>query len=127
MYRRLLSVKQTAEILNLSVLTIYRMVKEGRIEARKLGHRVLIDPEVLGLKEVPEQPEVKEPVKVEVKQEKPVFESILKDLIPELDRAFRNAPAYGELGFRVVLHDSQVVRVETSTSVSKLVNKNGRL
>jgi len=126
MYRRLLSVKQTAELLNFSVITIYRMVKDGRIVARKLGYRILIDPEVLGLKEIPERPAVKVPDKVEVKQEKQVFESILRDLVPELDRAFKNAPAYGEVGFKVVFHDSQVVRVETTTSASRKVKELGK-
>jgi len=98
-------VNQTAELLNLSVITIYRMVSDGRIVARKLGFSVFIDPEVLGLKEIPEQLEVKVLVKV---------------------GSNRNTPAYGEVGIKVVLLDSQVVRVETTTSVSKLVSKNGK-
>lgn len=121
MYRRLLSVKQKAELLNLSVMTVYKMVKDRRIETRKLGSRVLIDPETIGIKEVPEKPIVDLEPKPLIPQPKPLFESILKDLIPELDMAFKNAPAYGEVGFRVVFHDSQVVRMETTTSASRKV------
>jgi len=66
MYRRLISVKQAAALLSISVITISRMIKAGKIEARKLGRRVLIDPEVLGLKEIPEKPEIKMPDKIEV-------------------------------------------------------------
>ena len=84
MYRRLISVKEASGILNLSVITIYRMIQDGRIEARKLGKRVLIDPDAIGFKEIPEQPESK-PV---IPPTSPVFESILKDLVLELDRAF---------------------------------------
>jgi len=47
-------------------------------------------------------------------------------LIPELDRTFKFAPAFGEVGFRVVLHDSQVVRVETSITVLRKVKELGR-
>lgn len=126
MYRRLLSVKQTAELLNLSVITVYRMVKEGKIEAKKLGSRVLIDPETLGIQEIPEKPRTETLQKLPEKEEKPVFESILKDLIPELERAFKFVPDFGNVGFRVVFHNSQVAHIETSTSVSKQMKVNGK-
>ena len=126
MYRRLISLKEAAEILNLSKSTLYKMVEAGRIEVKRFGKKILFDPEAVGIKEILDQPESDLAHKIEVKVEKPVFQSILKDLIPELDRAFKNAPAYGDVGFRVVFHESQVVRVETTSSVSRLVNKNGK-
>jgi len=56
----------------------------------------------------------------------PVFDSILKDFVPELERAFKNVPADGEVGFRVVFHESQVVRVETTISAIRKVKELGR-
>lgn len=126
MYRKLISVKEAAELLNLSAITVYRMVKEGRIEARKLGSRVLLDPQTLNILEIPENPEAKMASKIETKRDIPILNSILKELLPELERAFNFVPTYGEVGFRVVFHDSQVVRVETITSVSKKISKNGK-
>lgn len=123
MYQRLISVKEAAELLNLSAITVYRMVKEGRMEARKLGSRVLLNPQTLNILEIPENPEVKVASKLETKRDLPTFSSILKELIPELNRTFNYVPEYGEVGFRVVFHDSQVVRVETTNSVSRKVNK----
>ena len=103
MYRRLISVKEAAGILNLSVITIYRMVKDGRIKARKLCSRVLIAPDAIGINEIPEQPESK-PV---IPPTRPVFEAILKDFVPELERAFKNVPAYVKVAIRVVFHNCQ--------------------
>jgi len=126
MYRRLISVKQTAELLNLSVISVYRMVKDGRIGAKKLGRRVLVDPETIGISEIPEKPKIEKAPKPQMEEGKSPLKSILKDLIPELELAFKFVPDFGDVGFRVVFHNSQVARVETTTSVSKLVSKNGK-
>jgi excisionase family DNA binding protein len=126
MYRRLISVKEAAELLNLSKSTIYKMVKERRLEFRKLGSRVLFDPETLGIQEIPEKPRTETLQKLPEKEPNPVFESILKDLIPELERAFKFVPDFGDVGFRVVFHENQPVRIETTTSVSRNVKEKGR-
>ena len=36
---------------------------------------------------------------------------------PELERAFKTLPSFGEVGFRVVLHEGKLVRIEYSSSI----------
>jgi len=126
MYRRLISVKEAAELLNLSRSTIYKMVKERRLEFRKLGSRVLFDPETLGIKAIPDNPKIESAQKLSHQEPKPVFDPILKDLLPEIERVFKFIPAFGEVGFKVVFHESQPVRIETTTSLSRKVKEKGR-
>lgn len=126
MYRRFISVKEAANLLNLSKSTIYKMVKDKRLESRKLGSRVLFDPEILGIQEIPEKPQAVKVQKLPIQEIKPIFETIPKDLIPELERAFKFVPAFGEVGFKVVFHEGQPVRIETMTSVSRQVKEKGK-
>lgn len=39
-------------------------------------------------------------------------------LRPEIERAFRDVPAFGEIGFRVFFTDGEPVRLEYSEGVS---------
>ncbi len=119
MYRRLLSVKEAAELLNLSIVTIYRMVRDGRIKAKRLGDRILIDPETIGIQELFEPPTV-ESSTIE-KSAIPLLDPNYSDIIQELIRSLKSAPAFGEISLRVIFHNSQVVRLENTTSVSKLM------
>ncbi|MBN1520634.1 MAG: helix-turn-helix domain-containing protein [Spirochaetales bacterium] len=126
MYRRLISVKEAAELLNLSKSTIYKMVKERRLEFRKLGSRVLFDPEALGIQEKSDEKVNDFDPKKQKPEIKPKFETIPEDLIPELERAFKFVPAFREVGFKVVFHEGQPVRIETMTSVSRQVKSKVR-
>ncbi len=40
-------------------------------------------------------------------------------LRPELEKAFRDIPPYGEIGFKVFFTDSEPVRVEYSAGLSR--------
>jgi len=126
MDNRLLSLKQAAEIANVSRESIYRMVRDGRIPSIRFGKLYRIKPESLGVarqkeERIPMRPDPPKPVK------KPKEETFLDRLRPELENAFRHIPSFGEVGIRVILHYSQVVRVEYSTSVMKKVDLPHRL
>ena len=45
--------------------------------------------------------------------------SVLESLRPELEKAFRDIPAFGEVGFRVFFNEGLPVRVEYSAALSK--------
>jgi hypothetical protein len=45
--------------------------------------------------------------------------AILDSLKPELLRAFRDIPPYGEIGFRVFFTESQPTRIEYSAALSR--------
>lgn len=53
--------------------------------------------------------------------------AIIERLRPELEKAFRDVPAFGEIGFRVFFADSEPVRVEYSAALSrKLIGRGAR-
>lgn len=45
--------------------------------------------------------------------------AILEQLRPELEKAFRDIPAFGEVGFRVFFSEGEPVRVEYSAALSR--------
>lgn len=45
--------------------------------------------------------------------------AVLERLRPELEKAFRDIPAFGEIGFRVFFADGEPVRVEYSAALSR--------
>ncbi len=120
MYHQLMNVKEVAELLRVAPSTVYKMVTAVQVDYVKYGSAIRIKPESLGITEMLTDVVARE------RAEMPAFESILKDLIPELDRAFKVVPAFGEVGFKVVFHESQPVRVEITSSLSLLVDMKGR-
>jgi len=44
---------------------------------------------------------------------------LLDSLRPELEKAFRDIPQFGEVGFRVFFQEGEPVRVEYSAGLSK--------
>ncbi len=44
--------------------------------------------------------------------------AMFERLRPEIERAFRDVPAFGEIGFRVFFTDGEPVRLEYSEGVS---------
>ncbi len=120
MDNRLLSLKQAAELANVSRASIYRMVRDGRIPSIRFGKLFRIKPESIGLAVQKQEPTP--PLDQNKIVEKPKEETFLDRLRPELENAFRDIPPFGEVGIRVILHDSQVVRVEYSTSFIKKVD-----
>lgn len=53
--------------------------------------------------------------------------AILDSLRPELEKAFRDIPQFGEIGFRVIFTDGMPTRIEYSAALSrKLVPKAAR-
>lgn len=113
---KLLTVAQAAELAHLSRTLVYRMVNDGSIPCIRFGSSIRIRPESIGLIEM-EAPSTskQEPAKsIDPPKEKTFFDS----LRPELEKAFKNIPDYGEVGFRLFIHDSQVVRIEYVSSKS---------
>lgn len=49
----------------------------------------------------------------------PRSQEILEQLQPELEKAFRDIPAFGEIGFRVIFTDGEPVRIEYSAALSR--------
>ena len=45
--QKLLSLRQAANLLSIANITLYRLVESNRIEYRRIGRRVMFDPEVL--------------------------------------------------------------------------------
>jgi len=45
--------------------------------------------------------------------------AIINRLRPELEKAFRDIPPYGEIGFKVFFTDSEPVRIEFSAGLSR--------
>jgi hypothetical protein len=45
--------------------------------------------------------------------------ALLDSLRPELEKAFRDIPAFGEVGFRVFFAEGEPVRVEYSAALSR--------
>lgn len=121
MYQELLTVAQVAELLKISKISVYRMAKEGRLKAVRIGSAVRFRPSEIGVEtvndELPAKP-VAEQVSVLPKTGVPLLES----LMPEIERAFKNVPAFGDISIRVILHEGMPVRIETSSSVSKLIS-----
>ena len=118
MNSKLLSVTQAAELANISRVSMYRMVNDGRIPCIRIGKLIRIKPEVIGvLVQIQDQAsgsaaDLKKPVD-------PLKEQTFFDrLRPELEKAFSDIPSFGEVGFRLLLHDSQVVRIEYAFSKS---------
>jgi len=52
------------------------------------------------------------------------YNTALDALYPELVKAFRDVPAYGEIGFHVRFHKGQPVRIEYSTALLQSLNMN---
>jgi len=98
------------------------MIREKRVPSIRFGETIRVQPEAIGVRfrkeetVVPPPPEPVEAVK------KKVEDLFLGRLRPKMEEAFRRIPSYGEVGIRVVLHDSQVVRVEHSICILKKVD-----
>jgi hypothetical protein len=45
--------------------------------------------------------------------------ALLEQLRPELEKAFRDIPAFGEIGFRVFFAEGEPVRIEYSAALSR--------
>jgi len=45
--------------------------------------------------------------------------ALLEQLRPELEKAFRDVPAFGEVGFRVFFAECEPVRIEYSAALSR--------
>jgi excisionase family DNA binding protein len=112
----LLSISQAAERANVSYGTMYRMVRDGRIACIRFGKVIRIKSEDIGISNPDEQistPHLEQPKEEESSRE----ESLYMKLRPQIEKVFSEVPSYGEVGFRVILHDSRVVRFECSSSV----------
>ena len=44
--------------------------------------------------------------------------AILEFLRPELEKAFKYIPPFGEIGFRVIFHENEPVRIEYQCAIS---------
>ena len=118
MNTKLLSVAQAAELANISRVSMYRMVKDGRIPCIRIGKLIRFNPEMIGILAQVQDQEAEPSTDLKRLVNPPKELSLLERLRPELEKAFSDIPAFGEIGFRLVLHDSQVVRIEYSTSKS---------
>ena len=121
-YERLLSVPEAAKLAALSRSHFYRMVRSGQISCIRIGKAIRIRPEAIGLLAQKEEPIPLPPPQPKKVDEKLSEETFLDRLKPELENAFRDIPSFGEVGIRVVVHDSRVVRVEYTTSVMKKID-----
>ena len=118
MNTKLLTVTKAAELANISRVSIYRMVKDGRIPCIRIGKLIRIKPEMIGILAQVQDQEAEPSTDLKRQVDPPKGLSILDLLRPELEKAFSDIPSFGEVGFRLVLHDSQVVRIEYSSSKS---------
>jgi excisionase family DNA binding protein len=112
----LLSVSQAAERANVSYGTMYRMIKDGRISCIRFGKIIRIKQEELGISIPDEKPSMPQP-ELKKEAEPPKGQSLFSRLRPQIEKIFEDIPSFGEVGFRIILHDSQVVRFECSSSV----------
>jgi excisionase family DNA binding protein len=121
MGNQFLSLRQAAVITNVSYMTIYRMVRTGEISSIRFGRLYRIKPEALGLPNPEDKAPTIHPIESKT-NEPPNGSSFFEQIRPELERAFQYLPPFGEVGFRVILHEGKAVRIEYSIAKSELMN-----
>ncbi len=117
MYQELLTTKDVMRIYKISIATINRMIKDGRLPVIRIGSSLRFDPRALGLVKIEQSPAPPKPPIEEPKKGETVLESIM----PEIEKAFQHIPQFGEIGFRVAFHDSRPVRIEYNPVISLML------
>jgi excisionase family DNA binding protein len=123
MYQELLTVSELAKLLKVSKSSIYHRVQTNSIHVIRIGSAIRINPTELGIvqnRDDPPKPQSPQP-----KPEPPKLHfnsDLLNHMIPEIEKAFLNPPAYGDISIRIIMHDSEAVRIETASSVTKLIS-----
>ncbi len=50
---------------------------------------------------------------------------VLDQLMPEIEKAYRSIPQYGDIGFKVFFHEGEPVRIEVTGGLSKKLMPKG--
>mgnify|MGYP001439690064 CR=1 FL=1 len=122
MYQELLTVSELAKLLKVSKTSIYHRVQTKGIPVIRIGSALRFNPAEFGITqkrdELPQSqgsPSIPEP------RHQSSCSDLLNRLMPEIEKAFINPPAYGDISIRIIMHDAEAVRIETASSVSKLI------